>query len=1689
MGNLEDAKKSYSEAVNKAKTEHEKKPGDRQAKKAFDVARNEFFTFLSGLQEPAAATDVGEHSPTSPIPNQLLPINLNDAAPQRPLSAQRTHDASIALSNAIKPDFVEKRSSLSELGLVQTNTTEEKNAQVEYLFEKALSTLGSLELPNKPSFFLVYAHDNPDYGQAEASTSKYLIEKLSQIRVNLYSDQTPMGQTYSSSTEELKEDGKLEDILTNQLCLLPTRLRNDVKPVNKVVVCCSEVLGRYLEWSHYDDFYQELREAYLKDCEQQGSLAIREVVKKFSQEKKYKAGFHHVLTEIAFLQIRAEHWQDQHGIIPVSLTPNSYEHCLAHFIPATTVRMEDMPRLDAQTKAGEVYPNQSRHLVLFKLIERVLVYSDEARMFLNRFWQGYSTCIARLKRQSTLNELEFVELVDGIFDKIRTEQYRAQAQHLVQTRVLHKEIIQRLLPPHLSLADLRVALYQHYQRSNLSIQRVSGVKMSLADCYVNLAIVENQVQREQEKQELEKQASIFTRLPSSEQLEHTNPNKLIALEKLFEKQKLRDGSEGMPQRILIQGRAGIGKTTLCKKLVHEYYENQRWQDQFENVLWIPLRQLKTQELTHLQDFLRAKYFISHPNKDQVEGLAKALHGAKDQTLFILDGLDEVTELLHEDHPKHDFLALLLRQKQVLITSRPAGVNAAQCGALDLELETIGFSADNVQTYIENNASDADQAAAIQQFIHRTPLVQGLVNIPIQLDALCYSWDERPHHQDISMSMLYQAMANKLWRKDSVRLEKRGGKNSPLDASTLKTLAAARIEKIMAAEITYLSYLAFKGVENNKIEFSLEELDKYQSELEDQNSLGLSLPDDLVIDLKKTSYLHTADNEKPEEKRLYHFLHLTFQEFFAAKFLVKHLETYTNVEKASVQAYDVQKGLGVMPKRHEVEAFIATHKYNPRYEIVWWMVAGLLKGIPLEHFFTFLEQAPRDLIGMRHQQVMMGCLSEARNELSPETVNGLEKELMQWFHFGMKLNGYSALGEQRTFPEHLLLTLLNHPKSTKKQIIKTLGARSTLSESSVQALIGTLEYQGDHRTAVIDALTKQSMLSEAAVQALIGNLEYENQDVRNMAALVLRGQRMLSKAVEQILARALAHENGKVRSAAAWALEGQSTLSEEVVLALIDAYEDQDEKVRSTATLKLKSQSTLFAAAEFALQRDVRIAVVDALVGERRLSNVAVQTLIKASQHENGEIRTASAHALGGQHHPLSESAEQALIGALQDQNESEVVRYAAASVLEGQKTLSEAAIEALIGALKNEHFNLRVVAARALGCQGMLSDDAMLALIGTLGDQDEDGDIRITAAYALGSQSMLSEAAMLALSGTLQDRDEDGNVRVAAANALGGQSMLSEAAVQALIGVCQDQNEREDVKFAASSALGGQGTLPEAVIQTLISACHNHSDSIRAAAARALGGQGTLSKAVMQALIVALQDKYLHVRSAATQVFSGKSTLSEAAEVTLIDALQHGNSEVCIAASYKLLGKSTLSEAGVEALVSALQNQSWRVRYLVARALGSQNRLPESAVQTLIGALQNQSERKLVRSAAASALEKQSALPESAIRALINALQDEGSHIRSTAASALASQLESVYVMLPALREDQIQMLYSRTLLGRSCTHIAPLYIQENMLHFYTPAGPKSVLLGVEQIDKLTQAFTAVQADPSKFVIEGAIEE
>ncbi|KAG0195814.1 hypothetical protein BGX28_000577, partial [Mortierella sp. GBA30] len=146
--------------------------------------------------------------------------------------------------------------------------------------------------------------------------------------------------------------------------------------------------------------------------------------------------------------------------------------------------------------------------------------------------------------------------VKSVVDQIGVDIQRLKSD----TRVIAEN-----LPSQACLEEIQSALKSYYAQ-HLKILRVSGDELDLETCFVNLAIVEALGQREREKQDLKELAAVFHRIPSFEEVERANMQSSIPLEELFDKRKLRDGNEGVPKRILVQGRAGIGKTTLCKKL-------------------------------------------------------------------------------------------------------------------------------------------------------------------------------------------------------------------------------------------------------------------------------------------------------------------------------------------------------------------------------------------------------------------------------------------------------------------------------------------------------------------------------------------------------------------------------------------------------------------------------------------------------------------------------------------------------------------------------------------------------------------------------------------------------------------------------------------------------------------------------------------------------------------------------------------------------------------------------------------------------------------------------------------------------------------------------------------------------------------------------------------------------------------
>ncbi|KAF9200042.1 hypothetical protein BGZ49_009761, partial [Haplosporangium sp. Z 27] len=1282
-----------------------------------------------------------------------------------------------------------------------------------------------------------------------------------------------------------------------------------------------------------------------------------------------------------------------------------------------------------------------------------------------------------------------------------------------------------------SLDEVRHALAVYYKDS-LKVLRVSGDELDLDSCYVNLAIVEASIQRKKEKGDLESRTRPFQRMPSRGESTNVNMELSIPLEQLFNKRKLRDGNEADPKRILIYGRAGVGKSTLCKKIVHSFQDG-KWRNKFDAVLWLPLRHIKDCSFHTISDMLSKWYFASQSDSAK---LSRTLQNSR--VLFILDGLDEIVTTLRSNHNLMKFFKVLLRQEYILITSRPSGVDKSILPRIDLEMETVGFSPQNVQDYL-SIVLPPDQVQSVQNFIDQTPIVQGLVNIPVQLDVICFSWGSLPANiEEITVTCLYESLVCKLCRKDAFNLRKKF-EEELLSEYVIDKLRQREIYSLMETELGCLSYIAFEGLkDNHRIEFDEQWMCDIFMDLNSKKPRNESIPSALLVNrLKEMSFLHSADLDLNVNARnfgaCWSFLHLTFQEYFAATWIAQRLQD--NSSERTGASLLTMKG------------FILKEKYNPRYEILWWMVAGQLKGNALVSFFDILQGAPLDLLGGYHHHLLAACLKESRSELGkvdPGKVETLENQLIEWLQFERSCfdrygggEGRSILGTMAYLPEELLLRSIDQSEDLSKYLIQALGSRQAISQSAIQillnglldddedvmdvslialenqsplldsallSLIGALRHKNRNaRDSAASVLGKQSTLSESALIALIGALQDENEDVRYSAVSVLGKQSKLPDSALEALIGALQDTNYNVMCSAACVLGKQSTLPDLALEALVDALQHEYCNFRQLAASALGNQSTLSDSALKALidamqhkNVEVRKLVVSTLGNLCILPDSALQILINAMQDENVDIRHSAVFALGNQF-TLPNPALQALIDALQGEDEG--ARYSAASALGNQFTLPDQSLRALIDALQDESENVRESAASALGKQSILHESALKALISAL--QHENWNVRQSAAFALGNQSTLPDLALEALIGALECEDED--VRYLAASALGNQSPFPDSALQALIGALQDedwrvrdsaastlrkqltlpdealqaligalQDENEDVRESAAFALGKQLILSDSAFQTLIGALQHKDCNVRQSAASALGNQPTLPELVLQALIGALQDEYWDVRYSAASALGNQSPLPDLALQALIGALQDKDEDVREIAAFSLGNQSTLPDSAVKAIVGALEDKDEKVRYSAASALGNQFTLPDSALQALIGALQD--EDKDVKESATYALECQPTLSDSALKALIDTLQC--SDINEDVLGILEQHAKLTLMAIPGLLPSSIEILYIAFLVFYGSQYSTALWVQDNQMFFYTAQGLEKIEgLRIEDIEKIVNVFAAAK--------------
>ncbi|KFG84474.1 pfs domain-containing protein [Metarhizium anisopliae] len=702
-----------------------------------------------------------------------------------------------------------------------------------------------------PSFFVVYAWDqssHPDLA-ADSRMVQEMIQWFSDAGYStMYSDSTPPNE---------------KTVIDGQLRLLP--LAADPDSVQNVILCGSKLLGHYMARRYFKKYASKIIQTYHEARQKETKIPISQILRGVQQKYERTASrkFHHVMTELALLDIRNA-YNEKSTVIPYLLNGDP-QSCLPKYITIGSDNLRVQRGVDG-----------SKYECFFEILGKLVGSSNR------KFDPGPQHLIPSMieiyKRAATeLTDMDRVP--EGFLERYQSEANKASDDF---------SSAQRQNPKGIGVSAVREAL-DAYHSNIMSIERVFGETLPLRKHHINLVKIFDSTESESDT--------------------FSDKSTYIRLNNIFNDTKLKGGSIGRPKRILIHGRPGVGKTTLCKQIIDEYGRKEVLGTMFSWVLWVPLRKLGLDD--SLKSFFRLEYFHGKLHEDLLaEKLYQQVFGEdKEKTLLILDGLDESSGWEERN------ISELAQFKSIIFTTRSGRGKAGSAvyTIADLELEAMGFTMKSQETVND-----------IRSFVASPPGFD-LVQTPICLDILCSSWDdvrlETQSNGIIKLSVLYEVVVARLWRRDILRL----GKRDPSTGSVMtKDILDAvrdfsRLHRLIYKEMAFLEALAISLTREGKIEFGHDEITATIRQVERDTML---LPLSLEYDLRNLSFLHSDGCGG------YSFIHRTFQEYFTALWV-----SHNGPSLRSLQTEEA-----------------------------------------LEEFFDLIESEPVDLLGPAHQWLLLCCFN-------------------------------------------------------------------------------------------------------------------------------------------------------------------------------------------------------------------------------------------------------------------------------------------------------------------------------------------------------------------------------------------------------------------------------------------------------------------------------------------------------------------------------------------------------------------------------------------------------------------------------------------------------------------------------------------------------------------------------------------
>ena len=387
------------------------------------------------------------------------------------------------------------------------------------------------------------------------------------------------------------------------------------------------------------------------------------------------------------------------------------------------------------------------------------------------------------------------------------------------------------------------------------------------------------------------------------------------------------------RRILVEGEFGAGKSTLARKLCHEYTAGTFAQD-YELVVKVELSRGPILTLTDLV----ATSIGRSDLVDEIVSFINKSNGAG--VLFLFDAFDEFSHINHKNSIIMDiFKGRIAPKSSYLLTSRPSAASSL-LPYVDLHIFLCGYTKVQVELYINSYFKHSDipeRGDELLNTLSNNFRLSRMCSSPLLLLMICNiantaDTELQTHlaEGDVTFTEIF-----------NLTLLSVASRYMDKDEGTKSTLFYPD-HYIRATDFRKLTKLALTGIQNEKQFFSITDVDFIE-----KVDLGCAL-----TDLKHLGVLVniTASGQVGGTVSVYHFILYSFQELFAA------------YEVASWQPTD-QEQFWTMNLVMDHDKWRLYNLVGRGYEMVFLFFCGLT-GLKTESIQHLLLQAIEPDMGLR-----------------------------------------------------------------------------------------------------------------------------------------------------------------------------------------------------------------------------------------------------------------------------------------------------------------------------------------------------------------------------------------------------------------------------------------------------------------------------------------------------------------------------------------------------------------------------------------------------------------------------------------------------------------------------------------------------------------------------------------------------